>query len=781
MKKRITLAILLLLGTYAFGQQEENTPKHSVKGTISDTSGHTVNNVAVIVMDATDTTSIAWEYSDKEGRFQVRYPKQNGKKLLLFLQAYGYQSQYLNLQNDLTEQDLGRVILQPLHHNLDSVTVTATPDIKQQFVRGRDEFDIPQAVGNSKYDIYALLAEIPGLNVEGEKVEILGRSGGVKFTINGLEPRPGEISDLPPGDVAKVRVDRMPSARYDKSVSGVIDIVTRKKLRDYLNMRISEGFAMTCEPVTTTSVIVNGKFNRLSTYLKGQYSYGRYYQEDFEAYTLHLNGKDFERKTQRNALFISHFPNLAFSPKYQINDKSFIDLQYYYAPSKTQEETPILFEMTGIEKSLTDGQSSERAGKHNLQLRYVHGEDNTNRLVLNAGYARNLNKRHDITEESVTSVDDNTEHLYTDYRSRVTNDALTISADYEREFSESIAFSAGSSLGEIWNNARQDYVQGTSTRTETEETQVALYANFNHQIGKFNYRVGLRGEYLYKHHAKNSQANDNPFFFLPSVDVSYAFTKQIGLSLYYRRSTMYPSLGQLNPILNYLNKYEYTQGNPDLKPGVQNNFYLGVRLPHNFSIDLEYNYYKNTIMTVYQIYDAEKIQTINRPVNISSHSNFLGNISWKGKWKWYTLKLNGMVAKCWSPPLEVFDYFNPQKPHLRIKVTQLAKIAKNIYGSLGFNYLVAGEEINFRSKDQYSLSATLDMSFFERRLRVYISCDKLLHSNPHYWYHYQNVTSESKGRMFDRRFNISVSYNINRFVDWFKQNDSNADVLKRLD
>ena len=780
MKKRITLAILILFSGYVFAQQEENTPKHSVKGTISDTSGHTLSNVAVIVMNATDTTSIAWEYSDKEGRFQVQYPKQS-EKLLLYLQAYGYQSRYLTLRNDLPHQELGRVVLQPLHLDLNSVTVKGYRDIKQQFVRGRDEFEIPQELGESKYDIYTLLAEIPGLNVEGEKVEVIGRNGGVKFTINGLEPRPGELRDLPPGDVAKVYVDRMPSARYDKSITGVIDIVTRKKLSDYLSMRVGNNFYMNHEPSNFTFATINGKFNRLSTHLSGTYNYNRYYKEMIESYTLHLNGRDIERKSQHIPLFISHLPSLTFSPKYQINDKSFIDLQYYYQNDNGSSKVSNDFEMAGVETSITNIQDSEHGTNHNLQLRYVYGMNSTNRLVLNAGYAGNRRKLHSMIDERVTSVDSTVKDLYTDYRSRTTNDAFTFSADYEREWTKAIAFQAGVSFGEIWNTVRQDYAEGTSTRAETEETQAALYADFDHQVGKFNYRIGLRGEYLYKHHAGDNKANDRPFLFVPSIDVSYAFNKQTALSLYYRRSSTLPSLGQRNGVLTYINKYEYDQGNPDLKPYVKNEFYLGARLPHKLSINLNYQIDENFITDMNRIYDADKLQTLTTYANFPHASTLSAQISWRKTWKWYTLMLDGSAFKSWAKPVEIFGNFKPDQPVYSMRVIHWMKITPNIATVVSFKYRSAGEQFHGSGDERYSLSANLDMSFFKRRLHVYIACDNILYNDYHGWQHYQDITSETIVRTFDRRLSVKISYTLKNFINWFKQNDSNADVLKRLD
>ena len=294
-----------------------------VTGMVADSTGEGIVGAAVVVMDAVDTTSIAWEYSQEDGRFRVQYHRQEGKEVLLFVQAYGYRSCYLPLAGEEVE-DVGKLTLGGWHVGLGEVAVQGEMPIRYKFVRGRDEFQIPQHVGEQAFDVNGVLRQIPGLEVKGESVSIVGR-GSPKFTINGMEPRPGELEQLSPRDIEKVYIDRMPSSRYGKEVKGVIDIVTRKRLKDGLNMRLYNNFWYKSEPSDNANVTVNQQAGRWTNYLNYGYNYTRSRQDDRYAYVLHLEDEDFERIYTQQPLYVSRNHRLTLSPKFVVDEKSFVE------------------------------------------------------------------------------------------------------------------------------------------------------------------------------------------------------------------------------------------------------------------------------------------------------------------------------------------------------------------------------------------------------------------------------------------------------------------------
>ena len=62
MKRCGILVLLLILRLCVLAQD-------AVTGVITDSLGQCIMGAAVVVMDASDTTSIAWEYSQEDGKY----------------------------------------------------------------------------------------------------------------------------------------------------------------------------------------------------------------------------------------------------------------------------------------------------------------------------------------------------------------------------------------------------------------------------------------------------------------------------------------------------------------------------------------------------------------------------------------------------------------------------------------------------------------------------------------------------------------------------------------
>lgn len=191
-------------------------PQCIVRGEVTDHSGRRISGAAVVIMNAADSVSVAWDYTQDEP-FHIRYTNPNNNRLLIYVKAFGYESVYRNLPENATDHDLGRLELSQSSIRIEEVAITADAPIKYRFTAGKNEFEIPRSIGEQALDLNMLLTHIPGLAVYGEEVTVIGR-GRPEFTINGQKTRPGELEQLEPKDIMRISIDRMPSARYSKEV-----------------------------------------------------------------------------------------------------------------------------------------------------------------------------------------------------------------------------------------------------------------------------------------------------------------------------------------------------------------------------------------------------------------------------------------------------------------------------------------------------------------------------------------------------------------------------------
>lgn len=767
--------LLVFIAVLTFSVIRSNAQSYTVRGELRDSTGMGIAGAAIVVMDPADSVAVNMEYT-KEPRFEIKYDNPGKKEMLLYIQAYGYKNVLLDLKAE--DENLGEIVLNPLSYDIDGIAVTADASVQYRSVRGKDEFTIPRSVGEREYDLNTLLSTIPGLAVDGEKVSIIGRGAPI-YTINGLKPRPGELQNLSPRDVEKIVIDRMPSARYDKSVVGIINIVTRKTLKDYLGLRVSNDFYQRKEPGNISRITLNNQVGKWSNHLDYSYTYWRSYYESIYTNVLHDDDRQYVRTYTQSPLFRSQKHVLNYSPKYQINGKSFIDLQYSYERAGVKGSHPESFDILGYEYNSSDGSSFSRDNSHNVIARYVLEGDNDERLVINGGYSHILKNGNSLSLEKITYNDGTRDEILTQYDSRFASQVLSFSAMYDFGIGDNILAESGLEFAELWNDSRTRYKGGDKYLSDTEETQAAAYFNLGQQIGKFYYQIGVRGEYLYKYRAEGTDANSKPFSFLPTVSLGYDFSDAVNLTLYFRRTTTHPTLSERSPILNYVNKYEYTQGNPDLRSYIDNELSLHAKLPWNIAVNVGYFYAKDPIIQMDDIYDIETRKTIFTYHNFPKREKLSADITWNGHYGFYRLTLTGQYQQIFakSPYLDGFvDY---TKPRLQLRINQLFKLYRNIYLGVVFNCSTSYDNIYTRVSESYDLSGNIVMTLFKRRLNVTVGCDKILYSNQRTWEKYKMISTYNQNFQFDRQFRIGITYNFSNFRDLFKKNDSNADILQR--
>lgn len=129
MRKLCTAIIYSFISAHAFSQC-------IVSGEITDQLGRRISGAAVVIMNAADSVSIAWEYT-QDAPFHIQYTNPNNNKLLLYIEALGYENIYKNLPENATHCDIGRLKLVHSSTQIEEITITAEAPIKYKFVAGK--------------------------------------------------------------------------------------------------------------------------------------------------------------------------------------------------------------------------------------------------------------------------------------------------------------------------------------------------------------------------------------------------------------------------------------------------------------------------------------------------------------------------------------------------------------------------------------------------------------------------------------------------------------------
>ena len=207
--------------------------------------------------------------------------------------------------------------------------------------------------------------------------------------------------------------------------------------------------------------------------------------------------------------------------------------------------------------------------------------------------------------------------------------------DYVHPLKKGARFEAGlkSSYVKTDNNAVYDTVHnGTLIRDLNrsnhfiyEENINAAYVNLSGSISKkVNAQLGLRAENTI---AKGKQITTSESFsrnytqLFPTAFVQYKASEKNSFGLNYGRRIRRPNYESLNPFIEYLDRYTYQQGNPNLKPQFSHNVELSHTYKNWLTTTMNFTQTNDIIQQVIQ-QDELKNETYVKQANIAKQRQY---------------------------------------------------------------------------------------------------------------------------------------------------------------
>lgn len=591
--KQFCISCLLLLFPLLVSAQQQV----SISGAITDSLGHSLQEPAlVLVLNKGELTKVAGtEFSEK---FQIDYTPETGKEYVLYVFIPGYKDNYMEITGK--RGDLGKVRMKELSVKLKEVLVKADA-LEHEVVFGDDKYKISNSVLSKEHDLMSLLSKIPGLFVVNNSVSIVG-AGAPTFTINGLKPRPGELEMIRPDEIESVTVSTIRQVKF--STDGSIDIRLKKKLRDYLSAKVKNEAAVWGGGSygENGSVHLSNKSGKWTNYLLYGYSLSKdnlevnQYRETFlpEGSDILESRQDVRNKNQNHSII--------FSPKYQINDESFIDMQYKFNHHRTDQTQYVasLHRTSALDESSKEETTfDDLAPSHNIALRYFQKVAKNQVIVFNVAYN---NYQSDAQQEINEFFEDNTVTTLSliEKKNQVYTADMEYTASLKNLFGQIALFSAGLDYAYIDSKTdrQNDRDSEFSSLVRVNDHSGSAYASFRFEKNKFFSTIGVRGNYNYRKESSDLIDDHGTFQVRPIVNLGYRFAQSVRLNLTYDAYNGFPSVSQLNPGKVFYNKYLYAAGNPDLKDMFSHSLTMSLSLPKNTFIKVGYNRYKDKIYSV---------------------------------------------------------------------------------------------------------------------------------------------------------------------------------------
>ncbi|WP_316805859.1 outer membrane beta-barrel protein [Pedobacter agri] len=499
----------------------------------------------------------------------------------------------------------------------------------------RTVFNVENSVAAIGTDALELLSKVPGVRVMNDQVSLVGK-GAVNVMINdkliqlSQDDLSNYLKSISSDQISKIEVITNPPAKYDaQGNNGLINIVLKKVTVEGFRGSINTVFTKATHP--TVSAGGNLSYRKDKITLNSTFNIRKGSIVPFEQSTIFYPNQTWNViNKDRNFRTV---PSGQIGLDYQISKKTLLGLSYNGGLTNFHSEENIktnVIHPNGKLDSLlnSDANAKIRSNFNAANLYLKQSLDSIGKqLIINADWFKfDDDKSRFFNNQSYFSDGSLIPNSFAEYlsASKQNIDLYTLKADIDLPF-KTFKLAVGAKLSFIHNESDVAFYEKknevydldlnqSNVFTYREHTQ-ALYANVNKTIQKWDFQIGLRGEYTQIDGVSVNQRNENSYFQLfPTLYVVYRATDQSIWNINYGRRINRPAYRKLNPFRWYSNPFVYAEGNPFLQPSYNNNVEISHAYKSIFISTFSFSNTQNGFNDVNFI-DASSNTQASKPVN----------------------------------------------------------------------------------------------------------------------------------------------------------------------
>jgi hypothetical protein len=693
------------------GQSPANSGK--VSGSIT-ASQKTIEAATVSLLKAKDSSVVKFAVTGKTGAFEIEKIKEGS--YLVAVQAIGY-VKYYSEKFQLAEggiQDLKTIDLTPSSKQLEGVTVASRKALIEQKI-DRTVINVEASATNVGSSALEVLEKSPGISVDKDGNISLKGKDGVMVLVDGRPTQLGGtdlanlLRSMHASQLDQIEIMTNPPAKFDAAGNaGVINIKTKKNKQLGYNGSFSATYGQGFYPKANESFTFNYRKNKVNIFTTLSHNYIKNYNR------LELNRKFLDKTTKDLKSNFDQVANMLMEVR-SANAKIGMD----YFANKT---TTYGFVLNGFinprdfaNRNVTD--ISDPAGVLQQQTKAsVSNHQNWKNFSANFNFRKVLDstgKELTTDLDYVTYGSRNAQSLVTSYFDASGNSIQKADSlygdlpqdikiysgriDYTHPFGKGARFEAGvkSSIVRTDNNAIYDSLQygqvirdvNRSNHFVYEENINAAYVNLSGSLtAKLSAQFGLR---LENTNAKGDQVTTKQKFdrhysqLFPTAFLQYKINDKNNIGLNYGRRVRRPNYESLNPFIEFLDRYTYKQGNPNLSPQFSHNIELSHTFKNILTTTLNYTATNDIIQPVLE-QNEDKNETFLKQANIAKQRQYGIAVS-----------LNMPVTKWWTTSLYVNGFNNRFEGIVNNTFVTLSATSVGINGTQQFKLTkTAGAEIS---------------------------------------------------------------------------------------
>ncbi len=612
-------ALGLLAGS--FSGKTQNLGSGKVSGTVSSTQ-KPVEAATVSLLRAKDSSIVKFAVTDKTGVFGIEVKEGS---YLVSVQAIGfskYYSEKFQLNSGAT-QTFKTIELTAANKELAGVTVASKkPLFEQKIDRMVVNVDAsPTNVGSSALEV---LEKSPGISVDKEGNISLKGKDGVMVLVDGRQTHlsgadlANMLRSMNANQLEQIEIMTNPPAKFDAAGNaGIINIKTKKNKQFGYNGSVTLGYGQGRYPKFNEALNFNYRQGRVNLFTNLSHNYRKGFQElDIQRNFLNNTSKLVESHFEQEARMLNE--NISYNGKvgldYFASKKTTFGVVvsgYQNLSDNTNTNINNLFNPPGslVEQTRAVSSQDEKWKNFSTNVNFRHTFDSTGKeLSFDVDYIKYDAAQHHFLANSYFSPSGverrKADSLYGELPQLI--DIYSAKMDYVHPLKKGARFEAGlkTSFVETENNAVYDTLHNgvlmhdynRSNFFIYKENINAAYVNLSGPLGKkWTGQFGLRVENTI---AKGRQVTTSQNFdrnytqLFPTAFLQYKLNDKNNFGLNYGRRIRRPNYESLNPFIEFLDKYTYQQGNPNLKPQFSHN----VELSHTYKgfLTTTLNYTKTT-------------------------------------------------------------------------------------------------------------------------------------------------------------------------------------------
>lgn len=404
------------------------------------------------------------------------------------------------------------------------------------------------------------------VNEVAKTISVPPNMGQLQVRINDIVADKHDLTSLDPKSVRRVDFLQNPGARYGMDVNYVINIITEKP---------EFGYTVGAELMQTlTSMRSNGeafaKLNRGKSEFDINYSFGfsdmkkqkyeetaDYLMPDNSVFTMRRTDNDWRTRQVSHDLQLQY--TLADTSRYTL--QATVGGMFSRIPRNTRTRTEV---SGGVEERLP-----------------IRSADDTKTALADLYFNYNLTKRQNLTfnaSGSYTASDyDYSYGGSSPYAYTSASKARTLFAEavYENSL-RPFTLSAGAAFD--YNFTGVDYHGDTEAHNSILTQGVYMFAQIKGRLANLSYTVGTGVSY--RHYHQGSQRNDY-WLWRPELQLSWSPWRPFRLSYNVSMTQKPPRLAYLGDAIVRNNAFEFTAGNPALRPNkvIEQSITASLQLP----------------------------------------------------------------------------------------------------------------------------------------------------------------------------------------------------------